>query len=176
MQYLFICLLLLPGTLLAQLSKQDSIWLPMTVFLGNWHGTGGGEPGIGNYVRSYQFVLEKRFIEVRNKSVYPPSDQSPKGETHEDIGYISFDRSRRQFVLRQFHVEGFVNQYALDSISADRKTMVFVSEAIENIAKGWRAKETYQIVSANEFIETFALAPPGKPFEVYTRVTLKKDS
>ncbi len=174
MRYLVICLLLLPGTSLAQLSKQDSIWMPMTVFLGKWHGTGGGEPGVGKYERSYQYVLEKRFIEVRNKSVYPPTDQTPKGEVHEDIGYISFDRLRQKFVLRQFHVEGFVNQYTLDTVSADRKTMIFVSEAIENIPKGWRAKEIYQIVSANEFIETFELAAPDKPFQVYTKVTLKR--
>lgn len=174
MRYAALCLLLLPATLSAQLSKQDSIWVPMTVFLGEWRGTGGGEPGIGEYERSYRFVLGKRFIEVRNKSVYPPTGKTPEGETHQDIGYISFDRARRKFVLRQFHVEGFVNQYTLDSVSADRKTLVFVSEAIENIQPGWRAKETYQIESANQITETFELAPPGKPFEVYSKVTLKK--
>ena len=174
MRYLLISLLILPSSLDAQPSKQDSIWLPMTVFIGNWHGTGGGEPGIGTYERSYQFVLEKRFIEVRNKSVYPPTPRTPRGEIHQDIGYISFDRVRQKFVLRQFHIEGFVNQYTLDSISSDGKRMVFVSEAIENIAAGWRATETYQIVSPDEITETFSLAPPGKPFEVYSKVTLVK--
>jgi hypothetical protein len=44
-------------------------------------------------------------------------------------------------VFRQFHVEGFVNQYALDTSStADR--LVFLSEAIENIPAGFRARET----------------------------------
>lgn len=81
---------------------------------------------------------------------------------------------RKKFVLRQFHVEGLVNQYTLDSVSADKKTLVFVSEAIENIQRGWRAKETYQIESANQITETFELAPPGKPFGVHSKVTLEK--
>jgi hypothetical protein len=174
MKSIIVFLLFVPSSLFGQLSRQDSIWLPMTAFLGTWEGTGGGEPGIGKYNRSYSFVLGKKFIEVRNKSVYPPTDKNPAGEIHEDVGYISFDKLRRKFVLRQFHVEGFVNQYALDSVSTDGKTMIFISEAIENIPNGWRARETYRIVSHNEITETFDLAPPTKPFELYTKVTLKK--
>ncbi|HLF13508.1 MAG TPA: heme-binding beta-barrel domain-containing protein [Bacteroidota bacterium] len=152
----------------------DSIWSPMAPLLGTWEGTGGGEPGIGKYERTYVFIFDKKFIEIRNKSVYPPSGANPKGETHEDIGYISFDKARRKFVLRQFHIEGYVNQYVIDSLASDGKVFVFVSEAIENIPKGWHAKESYQIVADNKIVETFELAPPDKPFEVYTRVTLKK--
>jgi hypothetical protein len=174
MRSIVFSLLFVPFTLLGQLSRQDSIWLPMTAFLGTWEGAGGGEPGIGKYNRSYSFVLGKKFIEVRNKSVYPPTDKNPSGEIHEDVGYISFDKLRRKFVLRQCHAEDFVNQYALDSVSTDGKTMIFVSEAIENIPKGWRAKETYHIVSNNEITETFDLAPPKKAFELYTKVTLKR--
>jgi len=94
------------------------------------------EPGIGEYDRTYQFVLNKRFIEIKNKSTYPPSDKNSKGEVHEDLGYFSYDKVRHTFVLRQFHIEGFVNQFKLDSISEDGKRIIFVSEAIENIPAG----------------------------------------
>jgi hypothetical protein len=67
-----------------------------------------------------------------------------------------------------------MNQYKLDSISADRKTLVFVSEAIENIAKGWRAKEIWHI-GENSFSESFELAEPGKDFAVYTRSQFLKE-
>lgn len=156
------------------LSKQDSIWLLMKYFVGNWKGTGGGQPGEGTYERSYQFIFNNNYIQVKNTSTYPPSGKNPRGEVHEDIGYISYDKARKKFVLRQFHVEGFVNQYTLDSISTDSKTLVFVSESIENIPAGWRAKETYRIVSDNEFTETFELAPPGKEFSVYSTAVLKR--
>ena len=89
---------------------------------------------------------------------------------------ITFDKSRKQFVFRQFHVEGFVSQYLTTSISTDGKEIVFTSEGIENIPAGWRARETYKIISPDEFIETFELAGPGKDFEIYSegRLTRKK--
>ncbi|MND02594.1 hypothetical protein D3C83_220290 [compost metagenome] len=47
--------------------------------------------------------------------------------------------------------------------------MVFDSESFENFDNSWKARETYDFVSPDEFVETFELAPPGKPFEVYSR-------
>ena len=67
-----------------------------------------------------------------------------------------------------------MNQYKLDSISRDGKTIVFVSEAIENIPSGWRAKETYMFSGENEFTETFELAEPNKGFELYSKAVLKR--
>lgn len=171
---LLIPILLLISTLsFAQTSKQDSIWHPMKYFVGEWTGNSEEEPA-GNYERTYQFIFNKKFIEIKNKSTWAPTKDNPKGEVHEDVGYISYDKARKTFVLRQFHIEGFVNQYRLDSISADRKTMVFVSESIENIPIGWRAKETYRLTGQDEFTETFELAEPNKSFEVYTKAKLKR--
>jgi hypothetical protein len=67
----------------------------------------------------------------------------------------SQNQSRKQFVLRQFHVEGFVNQYVMTASSADGKTIVFTTESIENIPVGWRARETYKRSGADEFVEVF---------------------
>lgn len=36
-------------------------------------------------------------------------------------------------MLRQFHVEGFVNEYTLDSVSENGKVLEFVAVRIENI-------------------------------------------
>jgi hypothetical protein len=169
-----ICMLLFTFSASGQ-SKRDSIWAPMQHFIGTWTGEGGGEPGIGNYERSYAFILNKNFIEVRNKSSYPPTARNPKGEVHEDIGHIFYDRNRKTFLLRQLHIEGFANDFALDSISGDRKTLIFMSDAIVNIPKGWRARETYRITGPNELEETFELAPPGKEFAIYSSVKLKRN-
>jgi len=175
MKTIFFLLLLSPLFAHAQLSKRDSLWLPMSFFIGNWEGQGKGEPGDGKYERSYNWALNKKFIEVNNKSAYPPSDNNKqKGEVHEDIGFISYDGMRKRFMLRQFHIEGFVNQYKLDSIADDSKKIVFVSEAIENIPQGYRARETYTIIDQNEFIEVFEIAEPGKDFAVYSEVRLKR--
>lgn len=174
MKHLAFLLLLVPALAFGQLSKQDSVWLPFKPMMGTWTGTSEGQPGKGIYERSYSQVLNKKFIEVRNKSTYAPSANNPKGEVHEDHGFISYDKSRKTFVLRQFHIEGFVNQYVLESRSTDGKTLVFVSESIENIPKGYRARETYQIVNENEFTETFELAEPGKEFQLYSKAVLRR--
>ncbi|MBL7861883.1 MAG: hypothetical protein JNJ65_12030 [Cyclobacteriaceae bacterium] len=53
-------------------------------------------------------------------------------------------------------------------------TLVFLSESIENIPLGFRAKETYQRINEHEFTEIFELAKPGKEFQVYSRARLTR--
>jgi hypothetical protein len=171
---ILIILLSFNSLLIAQTVRMDSTWLPLSYFVGNWKGTGEAGGMKGAYERSYQSVFNGRFIEARNKSVFSPTEKNPRGEVHEDLGYFSYDKNRKLFILRQFHVEGFVNQYRLDTISSNGKTIVFATESIENIPLGWKAKETYQLISTNEFIETFELAEPGKAFEVYSKVRLMR--
>lgn len=136
--------------------------------IGRWTGTAQGQPGQGTSEREYTRALGDRFIRVRNSSRYPPQTANPKGENHEDEGVISADRARKVLVFRQFHSEGFVNQY-VEAPDSTAQRVVFVSEAIENIPAGWRAKETYILTAPDAFEEVFELAEPGKPFEVYSR-------
>ena len=141
--------------------------------IGRWQGTTEGEPGNGTVEREYTRILNSRFVHLKNRSVYPPQERTPKGEEHEDVGIFSVDRSRKRIVFRQFHVEGFVNQYVQEPGTADR-TLVFVTESIENIPEGWRGRETYTFINADELEEVFELAPPGKPFAPYSRARLKR--
>lgn len=149
-------------------------WKPLRVLIGKWDGEVTGEPGSGKADREYAFVLNNRFIHVRNRSTYPPQEKNPKGETHEDVGFLSYDKAAKKLMLRQFHIEGFVNQFALDTVTEDGRTAVFSSTAIENIAPGWRARETYRILGDDEFIETFALAPPGQDFATYSETRFRR--
>ena len=144
------------------------MWTAFEFLVGKWKGSGQGEPGTSRVRREYQFVLNGKFLQVKNQSVYDPQEKNPSGEVHEDWGLISYDRNRETFVFRQFHVEGFVNQYVLEASNDEGSPIRFVTEAIENIPRGWRASETYRKVSNDEFVETFELAEPGKAFAVYT--------
>lgn len=105
---------------------------------------------------------------MTHKAVYPPQEKNSKGEVHEDLGYFSYDGKRKKFVLRQFHIEGFVNEYVAREIAPDGKTLVLLTDRIENIPNGWRARETYTIVKQNEYAEVFELAEPGKEFKLYS--------
>jgi hypothetical protein len=61
-------------------------------------------------------------------------------------------------------------------VADDAATIVFTSEAIENISAGWRAWETYELFGPDEFVETFELAPPGKNFAPYAQSRLRRVS
>lgn len=171
----FLWLAVIPALAFAQAKPQDDVWEPLRFFLGAWTGTGKGQAGISQVERKYQFVLNGKFIQARNKSVYQPQEKNPQGEIHEDWGFFSFDRNRKQHVFRQFHVEGFVNQYKLEA-GADKKRLVFVSENIENIPPGWQARETCKIINDDEFIEVFEIAAPGKEFEIYSENSFKREN
>lgn len=149
-------------------------WQPVRFLIGNWQGTASGQAGAGTVTRSYGFILSDRFIEERNMSTYPPQAKNTKGEVHHHMGILSFDRKRKTVMLRQFHEESFVNLYALNPAAGKPTVLVFESESFENFDNSWKAKETYEIISSDEFIETFELAPPGKPFEVYSRNHFKR--
>ena len=165
---ILLTILFIPSLSGGQTKPANDVWTPFKFFLGKWEGTGNGQPGQSKTQREYRMVLNDKFIQVQNRSVYDPQPKNLKGETHDDWGMISYDKARKQFVLRQFHVEGFVNQYVLTSTSDDGKTIVFTSETIENIPTGFRARETYKILGPDEFVEVFEIAEPGKDFEVYS--------
>jgi hypothetical protein len=170
---LLIALLALPAVAFSQISH-DSLWAPMRYFVGSWNGDGEGVLGNGKFERNYQWALNGNFIQIRNRAAYAPQAKSPQGEIHEDLGFISYDQLQKRFTLRQFHVEGTIVEYNLESVSPDGKRFVFESFEIENIPVGWRVREVYQIVSDDEYIETFEMAAPGKDFTVYSKATMKR--
>ncbi len=174
---MLLLMMLLSVSAVAQQQKAEpkpDKWQPLRFLVGAWEGAAAGQSGNGKVEREYRFALNGTFIEVKNKSSYPAQEKNPKGEIHEDQGFISYDKLRKKFVMRQFHVEGFVNQYILTSISDDGKTLVFETESIENIPAGWRGRETYKLTSNDQFTEVFELAAPGKEFSVYSESMLKR--
>jgi hypothetical protein len=165
--------LLPPASLAADAGKPDP-WASVRFLVGTWSGAASGEPGNGTVERKYEFVLKDRFIQERNVSTYPPQEKNKRGEVHEHISFVSYDRLRKVLVLRQFHQEGFINQFALKPELGTATKLVFESEALENLDSKWRARETYEVLGADEFVETFELAEPGKEFQVYSQTRFKR--
>jgi hypothetical protein len=163
----------LSASLGAQQSAPTDRFAPLRFFAGTWRGPQSGRPGQGTAERTYEFVLDDRFLQEHNTSTYPPQEKNPKGEVHHHMSMIGYDGTRKRFVFRQFHTEGFVNTYAQE-LTSDDKQIVFVSESIENVPAGYRARETYTIVSRDEIIERFEIADPGKDFELYSEAHLTR--
>jgi len=157
---------------IAAVSQTDP-WAAMRVFEGRWEGPTSGKPGKGTTTREYQFELNGHFLSQRDKSVYQPETPAGKPLIHEDLGMFSYDTSLKKILWRQYHSEGMVNEYTLESVSLDGKSLEFVTTEIQNLP-GFRAKKQYHILSNDEIDETFLLAPPGKDFELYTVAHLKR--
>jgi hypothetical protein len=149
-------------------------WFRVRFLLGSWEGTASGQPGKGTVERTYELVLGGQFIEERNTSRYEARAPDRKPEIHNHRGFISYDKARKTYMLRHFHEEGFVNLFALNSDKSMPAYLIFDSVNFENFSNEWRARESYEVISPDEFIETFELAEPGKDFVVYSTNHFKR--
>lgn len=154
----------------AELRTQDEVWAPFRRFLGNWSGSGEGKSGKSTVERSYSLILADQFIQIKNRSVFPPQPANPSGEIHEDMGFLSYDKGRSLYVLREFFVEGYVNRSILQTSAQGDPELVFLTESIENLSPGWNARTTIKLTSPDTFDETFDLAGPGKDWACMIRL------
>ena len=150
--------------------KKVDRWKQWRPLVGVWQGTSEGNPGKGTVRLEVSFVLKERFLKIAGTADYK-NDKG--GEHHEDFGYVSYDSSRKTNMFRQFHIEGFVNQYVLTSDAVAGDVIELTSESCENTPPGWKARERYTI-KGDRLEHTFELAPPGKPFKVYTQASLTR--
>ncbi|HEQ98291.1 MAG TPA: hypothetical protein ENO22_03005 [candidate division Zixibacteria bacterium] len=167
-------LMVIPLFSLAQSGEVNDVWEPIRFLIGSWEGTGEGMSGQSSVDADFEFVLNDQFLRAKSKSVFEPQEKNPDGEIHEDIGYISYDRSRETFVLRAFYVEGFVNTYLLSEISEDGMVLTFVTESVENAPAGTRAKLVYKMTGEGEIEERFFVAWPGKDYGCFLTNHLKR--
>jgi hypothetical protein len=148
-------------------------WGRVRFLIGTWEGTATGQPGKGTVERTYELVLGGQYIEEHNTSRYEAAP-GKKPEVHHHRGFISYDKARKTFMLRHFHEEGFINLFALNSDKSMPAYLIFDSVSFENFNNEWKARESYEVVSPDEFIETFELAEPGKDFVVYSTNHFKR--
>ncbi|MFH1891905.1 MAG: hypothetical protein ABIK83_04405 [Candidatus Zixiibacteriota bacterium] len=154
------------SSLHAQSKDNSPEWKALQFLIGQWEGVEYGKSDTGTGVRSYSPVLDQRFLYVRNVSRMG-SEKDSLGEGKEDWSFFSWDKYREKVIFRQFQEQGFVYYYVLDSMSADRKTMTFTTERIENVPNGWVARTTFIFNDNDHFTETFELSPAMMAFDKY---------
>lgn len=135
--------------------------------IGDWTGVGQGQPGTSAATRHTIRIQNGRFVMVEGRSVYPRQEANKTGETHTSLDVWSFDKARGLIMLRQFDSLGFVSTYAQDKAASRAGHIVLVSESLENVPAGWKARYTYDLVAADEYREDFELNPDGKGFKTY---------
>ena len=169
--FLFLAAIIIAGTLCAQenpLQKFDNL-------IGKWQGTGEGfSAAKSNLDAEYAWIMNKQYIQVKHRSVFEPTEKKPEGEIHEDVGIISFDKGRKVYVFRQYHIEGFYNEYVLNESLSNEKTIVFETEKIENFVPGGRARFTINVKSDSEIETLFDVGFPGKEMSCFGKNQLRK--
>ncbi len=166
----FFCLISVHGL------TQENPLEKFDLLIGHWEGNGEGFSSNKSKIQSeFNWIMNKQFIEVKNHSEFDPTEAKPESEVHKDWGIISFDKARKKIVFRQFHIEGFVNQYILNDTLSSEKSFVFESEIIENFVPGGKARFTIQIHSNSEIETLFDVGFPGKEMACFGRNLLKKN-
>ena len=161
--------LMIPLLILGQDPEEENLWKPFEFLIGSWIGDVTGKSGIGKGERTYEFILNKKYIKMENASRFKPQEKNPEGETHQDLNVFSKDNIKNLFVLRQFTSKGYVNTFVLDTLNSENRKLIFITETSEESSKGLRTRLTYRIISKDEFTEIFELASPGKDFEIWLR-------
>lgn len=139
----------------------------LNFIIGDWSGTGSGFGNNKSKIESsFQPVMDSNYIEVKNESWFEPTEKNPKGEHHLDKGFISYDKSRKLIILREFNSEGYFNQYVLNDSISNENTLVFETEFIENFVPNGKAKLTIKKISENE-IETVFDVSFGKDYSCF---------
>ncbi|MDP3749943.1 MAG: hypothetical protein Q8Q88_23190 [Phenylobacterium sp.] len=137
--------------------------------IGGWTGVGEGQPGVSAAVRCARRVQGGRFLMVEGRSVYPKQEANKAGEVHTSVDFWSYDMARKRLVLRQFDSLGFVSTYVQDLRASTPRRFVLVSEALENVPPGWKARYTYEVLGPDEYHELFELDVDGKGLKTYVR-------
>ncbi len=130
---------------------------------GSWKSNPDACIGIGEANKVNKVVLDSNFFLMETKATFDVEENN----RHEDKKFISYNKLTDKLILREFHSEGFVNEYEVDSMSTDLKYIVFLSRALENMPDGWKARMTIQIIDDGNYREQFDMARPGEPFRQY---------
>lgn len=141
------------------------------VLIGDWAGDGGGQPGSATGRTSYRFEVGERAIIRRNRADVAASAGRP-ASVHEDLLVIYAGSKPGEARALYVDNEDHVIQYTA-AWSADGKALTFVSDMV---ASAPRFRMTYKILSADEHVLDFDIAPPGSPdgFKPYVSGKLKR--
>lgn len=159
-------LTLAAGTASARDVAENDKLAAISWLVGDWAGVGEGQPGASASTRHSIRAQNNNFIMIEGRSVYPKQEKNNSGEIHTSIDFWSYDRQRKLFVLRQFDSLGFASTYVQDRAASINGRIVLVSEHLENVPAGWKARYTYTYRAPNEYQELFEL-DAGKGLELY---------
>lgn len=145
-------------------------WNAFQFLLGEWVGEGGGQPGQGESIMTFQFDLQGQVLLRRNHLEFLASPERP-AFAHDDLTVIHPDEVGVLHAV-YFDNEGHTIQYTL-SLPENGDTLIFTSDPIPSAP---RFRTTYLKRADGRVTTRFEIAPPGNPegFSVYVEGTVRR--
>ena len=169
---LLLCLLTFSGVLSAQENPLEGL----NFLIGDWRGTGTGYGDAKSKVEvSFYYIMQGKFIEMDAESRFAPKGKNDKGQFHQEKGFFSYDKDRKQVVFRQLSNDGYVNLYYLNDTISTSHTLVFDSERTENFVPDGKARWIIQKVGKQHLNTSFNVAFPGQEFVSFGMQELNKN-
>lgn len=152
-EFSLIAVLLFSG--LSSFSQNDKPnWDAWKIVMGDWTGTGSGDPGHGSGGFSFTPDLQRNVLVRKSHSEYPGTEGRP-ATVHDDLMIVYRDQGRTRAIY--FDNEGHVINYT-PTFSSDGKTLTLVSEVATNTPT---FRLTYMSTDPDTLKVSFEIAPPG---------------
>lgn len=167
MQKRFFFLLAFSLLIFNAFAQQNQVWANWSWLIGEWKGEGGGQPGQGGGVFSFQTALDGKILVRKSHSEYPASGNRP-AIIHDDLMIVSLDYAGNPSKAIYFDNEGHTINY---SITYAPNTIVLLSDKIPNVPI---FRLTYSLLE-NQMVNTkFEMSQDGEKFMTYIEGKSKK--
>lgn len=146
-------------------------WQNWGFLMGEWTGSGSGDPGQGTGGFTFKTGLQERVLERTNYAEYPATKERP-AYRHDDLMVIYQEAAKGPVRAMYFDNEGHVIHYTVE-INPSSRTATFLSEAETGRP---RYRLSYVSKTPDLMSIKFEVAPPDKPgqFQTYIEATAKR--
>jgi hypothetical protein len=144
-------------------------WTRWRFLLGEWTGTGAGDPGAGSGGSTFALELDGKILVRHNRADYPATPGRP-AVAHRDLLIVYPGTCDSLFRASYFDNEGHAIQYRVLAPAAGGRA-IFDSEATE---PGPRFRLTYEAQADSGLEVVFYMAPPGGELSRYVAGTLRR--
>lgn len=164
-----VCLAGLALPLMSQ-SPSPERWSQVQFLLGEWRGAIKGEQGNGSVTRRFRLILSGEYLQERSVYNFPPQPLHPNGSVFTLASVLVSDQTRPLKLYRQFEQDYRNGAFVLSKTLSQPNKLVFEMEPPAGAAVTWKARETWEVISPNSFVEIVEVAQDGKSFSVQSRI------
>lgn len=149
-------------------------WSQLRFLLGEWRGSIQGDQGTGSITRSFRLILSGEFMQERSTYNFPPQPLHPNGSVTTVASFLALDQAHALRLYRQDEQEQRNGVFLFSKALSQPAKLVFEMEHPSGPPVSWKARETWEVISPNAFVEIVEVAQDGKIFTVQSRIQFNR--